>query len=43
MGNRTHRQWETWSKGMKVNTADRDGAPGGIGHMCDRHMGSGHM
>ena len=38
MGNRTHGQW-----GIMVNTADRDGAPWGIGHMGDRHIGSGHM
>ena len=38
MGNRTHGQW-----GIIVNTADRDGAPWGMGHMGDRHMGSGYM
>ena len=38
MGNGKHGQ-----RGIMVNTLDRDGAPWGMGHMGDRHMGSGHM
>ena len=37
MGNGTHEQ-----KGIMVNTADRDGAPGGMGHLGGwGHMGDG--
>ena len=38
MGNDKHGQ-----RGIMVNTLDRNGAPLGMGHMGDRHMGSGHM
>ena len=35
MDNRTHGQWQTWSKGIMVNTLDRDGTPWGMGHLGD--------
>ena len=50
MGNRAHGHnlghmgnGKDGQRGIMVNTADRDGAPSGMGHMGDSHIGSGHM